>query len=244
MQGVNIMFHEGFTAQHRLIGRAAAWAVFFLIVAYAITTILGFISLKSPQDPIGDPYFTIMELLIIILAPLLVIIMIAVHAYAAPGVKAMSFIALTFMIVMAVITSGVHFTVLTVSRQIQAAGFTSAPLLFSFQWPSVAYTLDILAWDWFFALSILFAVPVFKGGRLERILRYFMIGSGVLSLVGLLGVPLAIMKVEYWSIVRNIGIVGYALVAPVAFLLMGILFGRARQVPVETQRKMEFASRA
>jgi membrane protease YdiL (CAAX protease family) len=91
--------------------------------------------------------------------------------------------------------------------------------------------LDILAWDWFFALSILFAVPVFKGSGLERTLRYFMVVSGVLSLVGLLGVPLAIMKVEYWLTVRNIGIVGYALVAPVAFLLMGIVFGRSQREP-------------
>jgi hypothetical protein len=172
-----------------------------------------------------------MELLIFIMAPFMVVIMITVHAYATQDVKAYSFTALALMIVMAVITSGVHFTVLTVSRQIEAAGFTWTPLFFSFSWPSVAYTLDILAWDWFFALSILFAVPVFKGSGLERTLRYFMVVSGVLSLVGLLGVPLAIMKVEYWLTVRNIGIVGYALVAPVAFLLMGIVFGRSQREP-------------
>jgi hypothetical protein len=225
------MSHEGFTAQHRMLGRATAWAVFFLIVIYAITTILGFLSLKSPLDQIGDPYFTMMEILIIILVPLMVICMIAVHAYAVPELKAYSFTALVFMIIMAVITSGLHFVVLTVSRPIEAAGFTWAPLFFSFNWPSVAYTLDILAWDWFFALSILFAVPVFKDGGLEKTLRYFMIASGVLSLVGLLGVPLAIMNVGYWVIVRNIGIVGYALVAPVAFLILAIVFGRAYQVP-------------
>jgi hypothetical protein len=225
------MSHEGFTSLHRQLGRASAWIVFSLIVIYAITTILGFLSLKDPLDQIGDPYFTMMELLIFIMAPFMVVIMITVHAYATQDVKAYSFTALALMIVMAVITSGVHFTVLTVSRQIEAAGFTWTPLFFSFSWPSVAYTLDILAWDWFFALSILFAVPVFKGGGLERTLQFFMIVSGVLSLVGLLGVPLAIMKVEYWLVVRNIGIVGYALIAPVAFLLMGRVFGRSEREP-------------
>ncbi len=225
------MFHEGFTANHRMLGRAAAWAAFFLIVVYAVTTVLGFLSLKSPQDQIGDPYFTIMELLILILMPLLVIIMIAVHGYATPDGKAYSSIALIFMVVMTVITSGLHFAVLTVSRPIEAAGFPSAPLFFSFKWPSVAYTLDILAWDWFFALSILFAAPVFKYSNLENWLRYFMIVCGVLSLVGLMGVPLAIMKVGYWLTVRNIGIVGYALLSPVVFLLMGIVFGRVQQGP-------------
>jgi hypothetical protein len=225
------MSHEGFTSLHRQLGRAASFVVFALIVIYAITTILGFLSLKNPLDQIGDPYFTMMEILIFLMAPFMVVSMIAVHAYATTDVKAYSFTALVFMIVMAVITSSIHFVVLTVSRQIEAAGFTWAPLFFSFSWPSVAYTADILSWDWFFALSILFAVPVFKGDGLERVLRYLIIASGILSLVGLLGVPLAIMNVGYWVTVRNIGIVGYALVAPVAFLLMGIVFGRSQREP-------------
>lgn len=225
------MSQEDFTPLHRNLGRAAAWSIFFLCVIYAVTTILGLLSLKSPQDPIGDPYFTMMELLIILLAPLMVITMIAVHAYAPREAKAYSFTALVFMVVMAVITSSLHFVVLTVSRQIEAAGLASASLFFSFKWPSVVYTLDILAWDWFFALAILFAAPVFKNGRLETAVRYIMVASGVLSLVGLFGVPLAILKVEYWLNVRNIGIVGYALVSPVAFLMLGIIFGRTKQMP-------------
>jgi hypothetical protein len=214
-----------FTPLHRILGRVAAWSVFVLLVTYAVTTILGLLSLKSPQDPIGDPYFTIMELLIILLAPLMVITMVAVHAYAPSEVKAYSFTALVFMVIMAGITSSLHFVILTVSRQLEAAGLTAAPLFFSFKWPSVVYALDILAWDWFFALSMLFAAPVFKHVGLETAVRYIMIVSGVLSLVGLLGVPLAIMNVEYWFNVRNIGVVGYALVSPAAFLLLGIVFG-------------------
>jgi len=232
------MFHEGFTPQHRTMGRVAAWAVFVLLVAYAVTTVLGFLSLKSPQDPIGDPYFTIMELLIILMAPVLVVAMIAVHAYASAEAKAYSLTALAFMIVLAGITSSVHFVILTVSRQIQAAGVPSFPLFFSFTWPSVAYTLDILAWDVFFALSILFAAPVFKGGRLETTIRILMIVCGVLSLAGLIGVPLANMQV------RDIGVIGYALVSPVVFLLLGILFGRTQQVPAESRRSMSAHSPA
>jgi hypothetical protein len=82
-----------------------------------------------------------------------------------------------------------------------------------------------LAWDWFFALSMIFAAPVFRGGRLEIAVRILMIVSGVLSLAGLIGVPLADMQV------RNIGIIGYGGVAPVVFLLLGIVFGRTQYVP-------------
>ncbi len=213
------MSHEDFTPQHRAIGRAAAWTVFFLGVVCAITTALGFLSLKSPQDQIGDPYFSIMELLTIIMAPLMVVTMVAVHAYAPSEAKAYSFTALVFMIILAGITSCVHFVILAVGRQIEATGLPWVPLFLSFKWPSVVYALDILAWDWFFALSLLFAAPVFKVGRLEKMVRILLIVSGALSLAGLIGVPLADMQA------RNIGIIGYGVVAPVVFLLLGIVFG-------------------
>lgn len=219
------MSHEGFTLQHLAIGRVAAWLVFLLGVVYAVTTFLGFFSLKSPQDPISDPFFFIMELLIVLMAPLMVVVMVAVHAYSSCELKAYSFTALIFMILLAGITSSNHFVVLTVSRQIQSGGLDWFPLLFSFKWPSVAYTLDILAWDWFFALSMLFAAPVFNVGSLEMAVRNLMILSGVLSLVGLIGIPLADMQV------RNIGIIGYGVVAPIVFLLLGIVFGRIQSIP-------------
>lgn len=224
------MSHAGFTSQHRAIGRTAAWTVFFLGVVYAITTVLGFLSLKSPQEPFGDPFFSVMELLIIFMAPLMIISMVAVHAYASCEVKVYSFTALIFMILLGGITSSIHFVSLTVSRQIEATGWRWFPFFFSFKWPSVAYTLDILAWDWFFALSMLCAAPVFQEGWLEKTVRNLMIISGVFSLAGLIGVPLANMQA------RNIGIIGYGVVAPVVFLLLGIVFGRTKDMSGDTKQ--------
>jgi hypothetical protein len=225
MKASKRMSHQGFTIQHRALGRAAAWIYFGLSVIYAVTTALGLLSLKSPQEPIGDPYFTIMELLIILIAPLLVIVMVAIHAYASDGARAYSLAALAFMILLAGVTSSVHFVILAVRRQIEATGLAGLPLFLSFTWPSMAYALDILAWDIFFALSMLFAALVFTQGRLEKAIRYLMIASGVLSLLGLIGVPLANMNI------RNIGVVGYAVVAPIAFLLLALLFGRVKVAP-------------
>jgi hypothetical protein len=119
---------------------------------------------------------------------------------------------------------------LTVGRQLAASGLPLVPLLLSWQWPSVAYTLDILAWDWFFALAMLFAAPVFKVGRLEKTLRLLMLVSGAVSLAGLIGVPLANMQV------RDIGIIGYGVVAPLVFLLLGIVFGRVQHTPSATEK--------
>jgi hypothetical protein len=217
------MSHMNFSDKDRRIGVYSTLAVFILLVIYAITTTLGFLSLKSPLEPIGDPYFSLMELLIIILSPLLVVVMASVHAYASPDDKTYSLLGLVFMSLMAVITCSEHFVVLTVSRQIQSiSGLSWLPLFFSFRWPSVIYALDILAWDIFFPVSVLFAALVFKGGRLETSVRILMLASGILSLAGLLGVPLGDMNV------RNIGIIGYAGLSPIWVLLLAIIFRRTK----------------
>ena len=220
------MIHEAFTKYHRLLGTVAAFSIFFILIAYAVTLVLGLLSLTSPQEPIGDPFFSVMEILIIVLAPVMVMVMVVIHGYAAPRTRIFSLTALAFMIVSACITSSVHFVILTVSRQMASAGFPWISLFLSFEWPSVTYALDILAWDIFFALSMLFAAPVFTQGRLEKTVRILMILSGVLSLAGLIGVPLADMNV------RNIGIIGYVGVSLAVFPLLGILFWHTRQ-PIE-----------
>jgi hypothetical protein len=94
------------------------------------------------------------------------------------------------------------------------------PLLLSFHWPSVPYALDILAWDVFFALSVLCAAPVFRASRLTASIRGLLVTSGALALAGLSGVILGDMRL------RNIGIVGYSGVFPVVALLLLILFRR------------------
>lgn len=218
------MPHEGFTVHHRAIGRAAAWATFLVGQVYAVAALLGFLSLQSPQDPIGDPFLSIMALLLVLLAPFMVACLVAVHAYASPELKVYSLMALAFMILVAGISSSVNFAVLTVSRQAEAAGSSWLPLFLPYKWPAVAYALDILAWDWFFALSMLSAAPVFKEGKLERIVQILMIVSGVFCLVGLIGVPFAGVPA------LSVGIIGYGVVAPVVFLLLAVVFGRTKPV--------------
>ncbi len=226
------MDHLDQTQASRQMGRAAAWALFFFGVAYAIITMVGLVSLKSPLQPIPDPFQFLMELLIIIMAPLYVAVMVAVHAYADREVKAYSLMALAFMIVCAAITSSVHFVMLTVSRQVAFSSISWMPLFLSWKWPSVIYALDILAWDWFWGLSLLFAALVFKGDRLQTAVRIAMAVSGVLSLAGLLFLPFGNMQL------RMIGIFGYAVIGPVVFLLVALVFGRAASRSQEAARSL------
>jgi hypothetical protein len=189
--------------------------------AYGVVLVVGLLSLESPQQPIGDPLFSILEILILLLMPLFVPLMVSVHAWASAAHKVFSLVAIVFAALLAGITCSVHFVIITLGRQVPFRGATWMPLLLSFRWPSVPYALDILAWDVFFALSVLFAAPVFSGSRLASAIRVLLIASGVLALAGLSGVIAGDMRL------RNIGVIGYAGVFPFVALLLTILFYRA-----------------
>jgi hypothetical protein len=191
------------------------------------------LSLTSAQLPVGDPMFSILEVLIIVMMPMMVALMVAVHAWAPPHAKALSLTAVVFMGLLAGVTCSVHFVILTLSRQTAFAGQSWLPLFLSFKWPSVAYALDILAWDFFFALSMLFAAPVFDGSRLATSIRVLMIASGALALAGLSGVVAGDMQL------RNIGIVGYVGVFPVVAGLLAVLFYRVRPAAAHQAEVME-----
>jgi hypothetical protein len=210
-----------FTATARGLGIFSAVATVVLLVAYAVTLAVGLASLESPDQPIGDPMFTMLEVLIILMMPAMVALMVAVHAWAPTPAKTLSLTSLVFMGLLARVTSIVHFCILTLSRQPEFARQPWEPLVLSFEWPSVVYALDILAWDVFFPLSMLFVAPVFGGGRLAAGIRALMIASGVLSLAGLSGVVTGEMQL------RNIGIVGYVGVFLFVAALLAVLFYRS-----------------
>jgi hypothetical protein len=209
-----------FTATARSLGIFSAAATVILLVAYAVTLGVGLASLESPQQPIGDPMFTILEVLIIVMMPVMVALMVAVHAWAPMQAKTLTLTSLVFMGLLAGVTSVVHFCVLTLSRQPEFTEQPWLPLVLSFNWPSVVYALDILGWDVFFPLSMLFAALVFQGSRLAAWIRVLMIASGVLSLAGLSGAVAGDMQL------RNIGIVGYVGVFLVVAALLAVLFYR------------------
>lgn len=214
--------NSAFSPTARRLGLVSAALVALFLVSYAVTLAVGFASLDSPDDPIGDPMFGILEILIIAMMPAIVALVAAVHAWAPARARPLSLLALVFMSLLALLTMTLHFSILTLGRQPEFAALPWSPLLFSFQWPSLAYAIDILGWDVLFALSMLCAAPVFGGSRLARWLRGLMIVSGTLALAGLLGVVTGDMSL------RNIGIVGYVPVFLAVVVCLGLLFRGAR----------------
>jgi hypothetical protein len=216
-----------FTVTARRLGVVASAAVVVLSLAYSAVLAAGLLSLSSPDDPIGNPFFPVMELLIIAVVPAMVIQMVAVHAWASGSAKVLSLTAVVFMALLAALSTTLHFVILTLSQQAEIVAQPWWRALFSFEWPSAAYALDILAWDVFFSLSMLFAAPVFRGTRLTTAIRALMQLSGVLALLGLMGVAFDDIRL------RSIGIAGYAGVFPIVAALLGILFYRTRPVLID-----------
>jgi hypothetical protein len=140
------------------------------------------------------------------MAPVMVCLMLAIHQCAPKQAKPFTQVALGWMLAAAACTTIVHFVLLTVGRQINAATFPGYARIFGWQWPSTFYAIDIVAWDVFFGLALLFAVPAFAHwGDAMLVRRGFML-SGSLCLIGLVG-PFANVLA-----LRTIGIVGYTVV--------------------------------
>jgi len=186
----------------------SAFGMFVVGILYFIAVAIGIYSVGF-TNPIIDPILGIMEVLTLVTAPLLVILMSAIHRTAPQSRKTQSLIALAFAILVAGLTSAVHFIGLTVLRQTGMEGI---------EWPSINYAVELLAWDVFLGLSLLFAAPVFQGERLERKIRTGLIVVGALCLIGVLGPITGDMRLQL------ISVLGYGVFLPIVWLMIASHF--------------------
>jgi hypothetical protein len=190
------------------LGRWSALAIFLLGVAYFVTLTIS-VSVHGLTAPIVDPTLAVMEVLTLISAPLMVILFSAIHAYALVERKIYGLIALAFVTVFVAMTSAVHFVELTAIRQRGSSGI---------KWPSPAYAVELLAWNLFLGLALLFAARVFDGSGLERGVRRGLLISGALCVAGIIGPAVGNMQLQL------VGVFGYAVVLPVVCLMLARLF--------------------
>lgn len=190
------------------IGMWSALGMFVVGILYVITVAIGMYSVGLTK-PIVDPILGAMEVLTLITAPLLVILMSAIHRTASEDQKIYSLIALAFAVLVAGLTGAVHFVGLTVLRQTGMEGIV---------WPSIIYGVELLAWDIFLGLSLLFAAPVFQGSGLKRNIRTALIITGALCLVGSLGPITGDMRLQFVSVL------GYGILLPVVWLMIARYF--------------------
>jgi hypothetical protein len=65
-----------------VIGAWSARAMVGLVAAYVAVFVVGFASLGNLSKPLPDPYLAIAEVLILVMAPIMVALMLAIHACA------------------------------------------------------------------------------------------------------------------------------------------------------------------
>jgi hypothetical protein len=193
------------TPSERAIGRWSARALLVLTVLYSADFVVGFAALGNLHDPLPDPYLGIGEVLILVMAPILVTLMLAIHACAPTRAKSFTLVALGWMLAAAAFTTTVHVVELSVARHIDPASFPGYARIFDFEWPSLLYAVDIVAWDVFFGLALLFAVPAFRR-RSDTAARLGLIVSGSLCLLGVIGPLTNAIGL------RAVGIFGYTVV--------------------------------
>ena len=182
---------------HRL-GFLSSVGLIFVGIVYIV--LVGFGMAKTGLDePIVDPILAWMEAVTLLSTPLIVILMAAVYDSAKGESKVFGLIALSFSIIMAGLTSGVHFVTLTAGRQMD---------FMTLEWPSTLYALELLSWDVFLGLSLIFAAPVFAGSGRRAGARWSLTITGTLCLIGAVGPIIANMTVQ------RIGMLGYGIALP------------------------------
>ena len=192
------------------VGRWAASAVALIGLAYVVALAFGFARVGL-EEPVGDPVLAVMEALTLLSAVAILVTMAVIYLEAPAERKIFALLALAFTVLFAGTTSVVHFVELTALRQMGEGGIA---------WPSVGYAAELLAWDGFLGLALLAAAPVFTGGGAERRLRRALWLCGGLTLLGTVGPVVGDMRLQ------RIGILGYAVVLPVVFVLLARRFAQ------------------
>lgn len=197
------------------LGRWSSFAVFLVGVAYIVALVIGFAT-RGLSAPIVDPLLAVMEVLTLIAAPLMLVMMTAIYRRASDERKTMGLLALAFMLLMTGATSAVHFVNLTATRQLGSALLV---------WPSPAYALELLAWDVFLGLSLVFAAFTFQGGRRENRVKRGLLVCGFLCLAGAVGPAVGNMRLQL------VGVFAYGGMLPIVALVLSRTFrGDARAV--------------
>jgi hypothetical protein len=193
---------------NNVVGRWSSLAVFVVGVAYLIALAIGFTT-RGLSAPIVDPLLAVMEILTFIAALLLLVMMGAIHGRAREERKTVSAVAFAFMILATGMTSIVHFVELTAVRQLGSA---------SLVWPSAAYAVELLAWDVFLGLSLVFAALTFEDSGRERPVRRGLLVCGILCLLGVVGPVVGNMRIQL------VGVFAYGGVLPVVCLFLSRFF--------------------
>ena len=194
----------------------SAIAILVIGMLYVGTILLWIVVAATPREPIGDPFLAVMEVLTIASALALLGVALAIACYADHERRVHAVTSLVFAALAAGLTMAVHFVQLTAVRQLwHANAITDYRLI----WPSALLAVEYLVWDLLIGLMMICGSFVFKAPGHARRAQVAMVVGGLLCVAGLAG-PLSGQM-----ILQNIGVIGYAVVLPVAAVFIARTFG-------------------
>lgn len=193
--------------------RLSALTLVVLGVIYIGLIVWGIITQDPETGFIRDHVRILMEIVTMLSAIALLLLAISIKNLPHPEHNLLTEIGVMFMLLLVTLTSIVHFVSITVSSQIVASNPSFAPLL-SLEWPSLLLSIDILAWDVFFGLGFIFLGLSLKPFKALSLVSLIMILSGILSIFGLIALPLNNMNIRF------IGIFGYTVLPVISSVML------------------------
>ena len=159
----------------------------------------------------------------LLLAPTFVVLMVCVHAYAPNAKKLWSQVGLAFAIVYATMACVNYIVQLTVVRLSILNKETDGLAMFVSGNPHSIFWALASAYV-FMNLAMLFAAPVFEGGKLERGIRWLFLANGASAIVTIFGVV-----VDSPMIYLLGSLVPWCVIFSAATILLAVLFKRSGQ---------------
>ena len=199
-------------------GRRSAWANFVLFIAYDLIVITGIV---IGQGILQEPFLAIAEVVTLLGTPLILLLIAAIHECAPQHAKVFSLTAFAWMILLAGFTVMVHFVNLTLWRQISDQQKVDYVRFLGWEWPSMMFAIELVAWHLFFGLSMFFIAFAFQKKGREKTVRLSLITTGLLCICGLIGPVAGDLT---W---RVIGIAGYGVGFPIACVMIANVFKNA-----------------
>lgn len=157
----------------------------------------------------------------LLLAPTFVVLMVSLHYYAAPDRKIWSHLGIAFALIYAVMAS-INYTVqLTVVRLSIANKETDGLAMFVMGNSHSLFWALASCYIFMNNVAMLFAAPIFSGGKLERWIRGLFIANGASVIVSIFGVV-----VDSPAIYLLVSLVPWCIIFSLATALVAVLFKR------------------
>ncbi len=167
----------------------------------------------------GQFWASLARLCMLVFAPAFVILLAAIHDYSDDEKKVLSRISQSFGILFAAMISIHYFVQLTAVRlSIQQGQLTGMEQIVQANPLSAVSAINMLGFTLFLGLASIFLVPVFSGGRTERVIRYAFLVNGICCLIGFLSYILQINVLLFLTI--NFGMGGAVTVATITLAIL------------------------